>query len=350
MNSILRDSLGDVHHGKRTGVLNLHRLLIFPVRLLSEGRKIQSPPAVQSMVLLLFFSLLLPGKVQALDAEEKLIFQKNSPYQYIAVIDNPAKKERYVRNQKREYAQGGIHTDNPDKLLFEFTQMIFVSLAFLDREPKTSLFIGLGAGAMPKYFDRYYPEALTDIAEIDPDMIDVARNYFFFKENGNMKVTAQDGRMFVKRSQKTYDLIVLDAYQNDYIPFHLTTREFFNEIKKRLSEGGVVASNITAPHRNKFFDSMIMTYKAVFPHLYIFKGKKSGNFIFVATTDRKERDADEVVRRAARIRSERKLDFDLSDVASRLEPSSLYEWPVAKVLTDDFAPVNLYQYQDSDSR
>lgn len=290
---------------------------------------------------------LSPLQGYALEPSEKLLYEKNSLYQYIQVIEDTAKKERYVRNQKKEYTQGGIYVNAPDKLLFEFTQMAFVSLGFLDRDPKDVLFVGLGAGAMPKYFTTRYPEAVIDIAEIDADMLAVAQKYFYFKENERMKVHVDDGRLFTKRTKKKFDWIILDAYQNDYIPFHLTTLEFLKEVKSRLKDGGVVVANITSPFRNKFFDSMLMTYKKAFPHLSVFKGKKSANFIFVATLGSKVIDKETVVARARKIQSDRKFDIDLAEIASRYELSSAYEWDGAKVLTDDFAPVNLYQYQKS---
>jgi len=291
--------------------------------------------------------VLFPLQGFALEPSEKLLFEKNSLYQYIQIIEDTEKKERYVRNQKREFTQGGIYVNAPDKLLLEFTQMSFVSLAFLDSDPKDVLFVGLGAGAMPKYFAGRYPDAVIDIAEIDPDMLAVAQKYFYFKENERMKVHVDDGRLFVKKTKKKYDWIILDAYQNDYIPFHLTTLEFLNEVKSRLKDGGVVVANITSPYRNKFFDSMVMTYKKAFPHLYVFKGKKSANFIFAATMGSKMKAKGSVEARARKIQSVRKFDIDLEDFASRYEPSEVYKWEGAKILTDDFAPVNLYQYQKS---
>jgi len=290
---------------------------------------------------------LFPLQGFAIEPSEKLLFEKNSLYQYIQVIEDTAKRERYVRNHKKEYTQGGMYVNAPDKLLFEFTQMSFVSLAFLDRDPKDVLFVGLGAGAMPKYFTWRYPDAIIDIAEIDPDMVTVAQKYFYFKENERMKVHVDDGRLFVKRAKKKYDWIILDAYQNDYIPFHLTTLEFLREVRSKLTEDGVVVSNITSPYRNKFFDSMVMTYKKAFPYLKVFKGKKSANFIFVATAGRKPKDNISVEKRAAEIQTLKKFDFDLVEIAARHEDSSAYEWSGAKVLTDDFAPVSLYQYQKS---
>jgi len=298
-------------------------------------------------ILLSVCLLLFPLQGFALEPSEKLLFEKNSLYQYIQVIEDTVKKERYVRNQKREFTQGGIYVNAPDKLLLEFTQMSFVSLAFLDRDPKDVLFVGLGAGAMPRYFAGRYPDAVIDIAEIDQDMLAVAQKYFYFKENERMKVYVDDGRLFVKRTKKKFDWIVLDAYQNDYIPFHLTTLEFLREVKSRLKDNGVVVTNIVSPFRNKFFDSVVMTYKKAFPQLSIFKGKTSGNFIFVATMGSKMRDKDSIKARARKIQLERKFDIDLEDVASRYETSAAYEWEGAKILTDDFAPVNLYQYQKS---
>lgn len=290
---------------------------------------------------------LFPKQVYALEPSERLLFEKNSLYQYIQVIEDTVKKERYVRNQKREFTQGGIYVNAPDKLLLEFTQLSFVSLAFLDKDPQDVLFVGLGAGAMPRYFAARYPDAVIDIAEIDPDMVAVAQKYFYFKENERMKVHIDDGRLFVKRTKRKYDWIILDAYQNDYIPFHLTTLEFLKEVKSRLKDNGVVVANITSPFKNKFFDAMVMTYKKSFPHLYIFKGRKSGNYTFVATASSKMKDKEVIEARARKIQSFRKFDIDLEGFAARCEACEVYAWEGAKILTDDFAPVNLYQYQKS---
>ena len=282
----------------------------------------------------------------ALEPSEKLLFEKNSLYQYISVIEDTAKNERYIRNNKREISQGGIYLNAPDRLLFEYSQISFISLAFLDREPRDVLFVGLGAGAMPRYLNKYYPEANIDIAEIDPDIEKVAEKYFYFKGNERMKVHINDGRLFIKRTQKKYDIIFLDAYQNDYIPFHLTTVEFLREVKSRLKEGGVVASNVLSPFRNKFFDSMVVTYDKVFSHLYIFKGRKSNNFIFIATLKNRIRDKEEISSIAQKIQASKKMDIDLGRIGWACEHCDDYKTN-SKVLTDDFAPVNLYKYQKS---
>src|SRR3990172_5227366 len=187
-------------------------------------------------------------------SDGKTLYEKNSLYQYIAVKEDLEKGERYIFNNRKDLVQGGIYLGRPDKLLFEYTQTAFISLAFLDREPRSVLFVGLGAGSMPRYLNRYYPQAEIDVVEIDPDIVDVAKRFFYFTENSRMKVHVEDGRVFIKRASKKYDVIFLDAYQSGDIPFHLTTIEFLKEVKGKLKEGGLVVSNILSPFRNKFFD------------------------------------------------------------------------------------------------
>jgi len=286
----------------------------------------------------------------ALEPTEKLLMEKNSLYQYIAVTEDAAKHERYLRNNKKGLIQGGISLNTPEKLLFEYTQMSFISLAFLEKEPEDVLFAGLGIGVMPRYLNRYNPQTKMDVVEIDTDIMPIAKEYFYFKENEKLQVHSRDARQFIKRSKKKYDIIFLDAYQSDYIPFHLTTVEFLREVKSRLKDNGVVVSNILSPKRNKFFDSMIMTYKKVFPYLYIFKGKKSGNFIFVVTKSVDLKDKDGIEAAAGKLQALKKFDFDLPETASSFEYSMAYEWSGAEILTDDFAPVNLYKYQDSEAK
>ncbi|MEW6427644.1 MAG: fused MFS/spermidine synthase [Thermodesulfobacteriota bacterium] len=307
------------------------------------------------MRLLLFLLSLLcvqlpsAGPALAAPADETVLFRKDSLYQHIVVLENTRKRERYIHNVKRDYMQGGIAVDRPEELLFEYTRTSFVSLAFLEREPQDILFIGLGAGAMPRYLQRYYPEASIDVVELDPDMLAVAKEYFHFRESGGMKAHVQDGRIFVKRTAKQYDMIFLDAYKNDSIPFHLTTVEFLGEVKKKLRKGGVVVSNITASFRNKFFDAMLRTYQEAFPHLYLFRDTKAIGFstyyIFIAQEGGARRQRDEVVRRARELRQAKDFDIDLPMLAMS------YEYPddgaAAEVLTDDFAPVNIYMHTES---
>jgi spermidine synthase len=250
-----------------------------------------------------------------------------------------------IADNKRNLPQGGINLKDPDELLFEYTRLSFTSLAFLDKEPKDVVFVGLGAGVMPRYFNRYYGDANIDVVEIDPDIFLLAKKYFHFVEKEKMKVHIADGRVFIKRSPEKYDMIFLDAYKGDSIPFHLTTIEFLREVKKRLKKGGVVVSNILSGSTNKYFWSMVRTYRKEFGQLYIYRGEKVDNFVFVAKdNDGVEIEESDILIRAGEIRSSKEMDINLK------HPSLDYmDYPemegAAELLTDDFAPVNIFRHQ-----
>ncbi len=301
---------------------------------------------------LIFQLAMVPGLALASHGPpNRVLFEKNSLYQYIRVEENPEKRERYIlvnTNGKGpgRGIQGGVSIDDPEKLLFEYYRMAFTSLAFVDKEPEDVLFIGLGAGAMPKYFYKYYRDANIDIVEIDPDILDIAKKYFYFSEAKNMKVHISDGRVFLKRTSKKYDIIFLDAYRGDSIPFHLTTREFLEEVKLKLKKGGVVVSNIVAESKNKYFWSMIKTYLKEFPQLSVFRGENSMNYIFVSPTNIPEKEANVVLAQAEEIRTAKGID--LSQIVTwswdyQKNNSKIYR---VRVLTDDFAPVNLLQQME----
>jgi spermidine synthase len=275
-------------------------------------------------------------------AHEKILYTKNSLYQYLVVADNLEKQHRYIYNSKRDYMQGGISTENPDRLIFEYYQMSFISLAFMKSMPKDVLFVGLGAGAMPRWFHRYHPKVNVDVVEIDPEIFKVAKDYFYFKETESLKVHISDGRRFIKRAKKRYDMIFLDAYQTDYIPFHMTTVEFLREVRKVLKDNGVVVSNVVPESKNKYFYSMIKTYLEVFPRLYLFKGNKSRNYVFIATADKRLVGPEELRDRA---KGFLRFDIDMMLLSQFYGTHrDFYKADEAELLTDDFAPVNLYRY------
>lgn len=288
---------------------------------------------------------ILPSASQA-GGDEKIIFEKNTIYQYLSVAEYRKDRTRVVRNNKRHIAQGGIYIDRPDDLLYEYTRMSFIALAFLDRVPEKALFVGLGAGSMPRFFNDRYPETMTETVEIDPDMVAVAKKYFHFSEKPNLKNNVSDGRMFLKRSKDLYDVIFLDAYQGDHIPFHMTTVEFLRELKKRLKPDGVVATNITTIYLNKYFRSMLKTYLEEFPNLYVFRGKESGNFIFVAPMSGADLSPEEISVRADAIARKRNFGYDLTTWIDKFLYYEDYADKRASILTDDFAPVNLYRHSE----
>jgi spermidine synthase len=131
------------------------------------------------------------------------------------------------------------------QLVFNYSRMMMAAL-YLNPKPKRVLILGLGGGTLVTAFQTLLPDAAIDAAEIDPAVVRMAREYFDLDPAPYTRIYAEDGRVFVKRMQRRgvgYDLIVLDAFDHEYIPEHMLTREFLLEVKSLLGEHGVLAAN-----------------------------------------------------------------------------------------------------------
>jgi len=273
-----------------------------------------------------------------------VLFEGESLYHHISVTEEDG--FRYLSFDETRGTQSAMKIGDPLFLHYVYTRLTFVGLAFCG-EPKDVLFMGLGGASMPKFFRRHWPEANMDIAEIDPLIVEVAQKFFAFTPDERTKVYVKDGRVFLGKSEKKYDLIVLDAYNTNSIPFHLTTKEFMEEVRAHLKPDGAVVANIWSPSMNKYFEAEIKTLQATFPELYIFPGLSSGNFIFVSTPRAGQVPKHTVVDRAAQITREKKFEFDLADLAQSTYQYATKRPTNAKILTDDQAPVEVLRSQES---
>jgi spermidine synthase len=209
------------------------------------------------------------------------IYSTESAYQYIEVFDrgsyrflvyNDAAGFQTVANKRSPLTGRNYYFDYYSLLPFIF-----------EDTPRNALIIGLGGGIIANQFRYFHPQIAVDGVEIDPKVIQVARNYFALSPD--VRVFNQDGRIFVTLSKKKYDLVIIDAYtQQIYIPFHLTTVEFFTKLKDRLSEQGIVAMNVSAPRVDSpLLQSIMNTLRLVFRHVYLFRiPMSSDNIVLVS--------------------------------------------------------------------
>jgi spermidine synthase len=238
--------------------------------------------------------------------------------------------------------QTQVDLDDLRRHQLEYTELSFCGLLY-QSEPKRVLVLGLGGGVIPRDLRYYYPDAVIDIAEIDEAIVPVAKKYFAFAEDEKMKVHVDDGRMFIKKQLRLeesprYDLIILDAFNGDYIPFHLMTQEFLEEVKAVLAPEGVVVANVF--YDNLLFDAEWVTFLAVFEHCQVFMGKDSGNAMLVSTGPAgRPLEVKELVDRARALHEKRPFAFSLISIARCIKPA-LRPDSDAKVLTDDRAPVD----------
>ncbi len=143
--------------------------------------------------------------------------------------------------------------------------------------------VGLAAGTIPKQFTRVFGPVAVDGIELDPKIIEVGREYFALQEP-NINTIVGDGRYQLNRLAGGYDLITIDAYKVPYIPWHLTTQEYFQEVHDQLDEDGVVAVNVgRVPRDRRLVQAMTATMQTVFASVHAIDVPGSLNTILVAT-------------------------------------------------------------------
>lgn len=199
-----------------------------------------------------------------------------------------------------------------------------------------TLIIGGAAYSFPKDHLRVYPGKRIDVVEIDPRMTALARQYFRLEDNPNLKSFHEDGRVFLNRNQKKYDVILVDAFSSQYsVPFQLTTVEAVRKMDKSLKNNGVVILNLISAldgNGSLFLKAEYKTFREVFPHVYLFKTKD----------DKPENVSQNVILVATRADS---ISFESADQEISGFLKNRYEKPLdsnISILTDELAPVEYY--------
>jgi spermidine synthase len=293
---------------------------------------------VAGVVLMGLVGLLAVGK--AGEAGEAVVkYDRESRYYRIRVVDYPEEGRRCLHFAKTRGIQSSMILQDPTKLDLRYSRSMMASMAFVP-EAKDVLLVGLGGAAIPKFIQKQFPDVRIDIVEVDADVVKVCQEFFEFKGTPNTHVIVMDGRMFFKRSQKKYDLILLDAYAADHVPFHLTTREFVQLVKDHLNPGGLVASNLWEQSVNRFYYAELKTFQDAFPQTYRFPSGDSGNVIVFASLDKTAITPAELRERAKKIVKDRDFGFDLTALIEKEYNLYTGQTNNEKPLTDDMAPVD----------
>jgi len=233
--------------------------------------------------------------------------------------------------------QSCIDLSNHDHLVFNYTKMMMAAL-YLNPDPKHILIVGLGGGTLPSTLQKMYPNSQIDVAEIDPAISQVAQKYFYFKPGSKTSVTEEDGRVFVKRALKKkekYDLVMLDAFDHEYIPEHMLTREFLQEVRGLLTEKGVLAANTFSSSGLYNYESA--TYYSVFGDFYQIK---DGNRVIFLREGGLPSVAE--MNSNASLLEGRLRAFGTGKDALLPKMVQAHDWPQGtRVLTDQYSPSNL---------
>jgi predicted membrane-bound spermidine synthase len=238
------------------------------------------------------------------------------------------------------FYQSQTNLADPDDLPMPYSRMMSIAAIF-PIDIKRVLVLGLGAGSIPVYLQRFVPDAAIDAVELDPGVIDVAKKYFGLRETAKFHLIPGDARMFLNRHAEPYDLIFVDAFTGSYIPFHLMTKEFYQLVRNRLSPHGVAAFNFL-PSKD-IFESNVRTVSLAFDNnIDLFhsgaRDDWESNVIVLGRLDPSS-DA-ETLQKAGAAQQRYKFRFDVSKLVTEGRMPVPKELK-GKVLTDDFAAADV---------
>ena len=162
------------------------------------------------------------------------------------------------------------------KVVFEYQKFALSSL-FLNPDPKTILIIGLGGGSLANALHYLLPDSHIDVVEIDDKVIEIASRYFNLTINDRLKVFHDDGINFVSNSTTSYDLIVLDAFDEEYIPQSFLTDSFVVSVKKILNKNGIIVVNTFSKSKYESLEDAL--YEKHFGNFY---SLESNNRVIIA--------------------------------------------------------------------
>jgi spermidine synthase len=209
-------------------------------------------------------------------------------------------------------AEGGLN----------YTQYFHLAWLFVPTIRRV-LFVGLGGGTGPKMFLKYYPRVQVDVAEIDPEIVEVARAHFALPDDERLRVLIGDGRTIIEDApSQTYDVIYVDAYTTTpsgraLIPPQLCTVEFFQVARRALTPQGCLCDNLIGTldfvHQRPV-RAILRTIQAIFPTCLAFDVYGSFNTIFYALTSHQEWNVPSLQRALQRWRPQHEA------VRERLEP------------------------------
>jgi predicted membrane-bound spermidine synthase len=269
--------------------------------------------------------LVPPG---AIKGEKGLIHEETSRYQYIAVVQRPDGRRVLHLNEglviHSLWRPGSVLTGG------EWDTYLAVP-PLLGRPLERVAILGNAAGTTARALGVYYPEADVDGVELDPGVTRVGRRYFGLGDNPRLTVHTADARPFLRSADTRYDLIVVDAYRQPYVPFYLATREFFRLVRDHLTPGGIVVLNVAAvPDDKRLVSAIGGTLATELPQVLEWPALRFNSFLlgFTKPLSPAERDR--------RLESGPRDVAPLRDLLARearaVEPSQ-HPW------TDDRAPV-----------
>ena len=193
------------------------------------------------------------------------IHEEDSPYQQVRVRDNDLFRFLILNNTFHAV----MWKVAPTYLALPYSQVMMAVLPLPDSS-KRGLILGHGGGSLAKWLGQYWTDLELDVVEMDPSVVKAAEDFFDYTPLPTHHVYVQDARTFLAETSAQYDLIWVDVFARHLIPFHLTTQEFYAELRAHLRPGGVVAVNLASSNAGpdmRRAEAIGTTLKTAFPHV-----------------------------------------------------------------------------------
>ena len=316
-----------------------------------------------SLLLIGIFGMVMPKKSYLFYDQSQILFERDSLYHHIMVAESGSIRNLHFDNSY----QSAMDLNNPLEMVFEYTSYLHLGVVARPK-PERVLFIGLGGGSAPKKFLNDYPSIKQiEVVEIDPEVAKVAYRFFDLPADPRLQVVVGDGRLLVTKKARDvaagrippYDMVIIDAYSESTIPYHLTTVEFLHAVRQVLVPEGVVVSNIigalSGPNSRLLY-AMTRTFRRIFPQIYLFpvdywEGSDDTlerNVIVVATMGQEFWNEKDWVNRAHAFQQEGLIKEEVANFARKMVGNSVVLNMIrdhnVPILSDDYAPVDTLQH------
>jgi spermidine synthase len=265
-------------------VLSLSLLVPALIGLFADRARLLALVTVLATLAIPALALAAPGGIRPPE-RGTLLHERESAYNYIQVVEEDGRRLLVLNDGH------AIHSVyDPDELLTGGPWDYFMVAPLLVEnsvasKPSDALLIGLAGGTVARQLTAAYGPIPIEGVEIDPEIVAVARQYFALDELANVEVTVADGRYALKTSERFYDLVGIDAYRQPYIPFQLTSREFFQEVADHLRPGGVAVVNAGRTATDfRLVNALAATLRDVFPYVVAIDVDRYANTMLIASS------------------------------------------------------------------
>ena len=205
-----------------------------------------------------------------------LLYEKDSQYQFVQVVQKGSVRDLYLNEGIAVHSEWRTHT----VLTGDEWDMFLTVPPLLGRTVRCVAILGNAGGTTARAYGVFCPSARIDGVELDPTVTAAARRYMGLGRIRRLHVVTADARPFLERTHARFDLILVDAYRQPYVPFYLATQEFFRLVRSRLRPGGIVALNVaTVSGDHRLADGIAGTLRTVFPQVLTWQALKLNQLV-----------------------------------------------------------------------